>query len=129
MTKKIIEVSKKIKNNKNIKLKLGNINIKRDWGWAPEYVQAIWKMLQRKKPTDFIIGSGKVYSLKNFVDEVFKILKIKKKNLIYNVSAFKRNTDIQGYKADIKRTKKILGWKPKIGFQKMIIKMIKDELF
>ena len=129
VTKKIIEVSKKIKNNKKIKLKLGNINIKRDWGWAPEYVQAIWKMLQRKKPTDFIIGSGKVYSLKNFVDEVFKILKIKKENLIYNVSALKRNTDIQGYKADIKRTKKILGWKPKIGFQTMINKMIKDELF
>ena len=73
-------------------------------------------MLQRKKPTDFIIGSGKVYSLKNFVDEVFKILKIKKKNLIYNVSALKRNTDIQGYKADIKRTKKNLRMETKNWF-------------
>ena len=96
VTKKIIEVSKKIKKNKNIKLKLGNIKIKRDWGWAPEYVQAIWKMLQRKKPMDFIIGSGKVYSLKNFVDEVFKSLKIPKSHLISNVRKLKRNTDIEG---------------------------------
>ena len=60
----------------------------------------------KKKTYRFYYRIRKVYSLKNFVDEVFKILKIKKENLIYNVSALKRNTDIQGYKADIKRTKK-----------------------
>ena len=68
-----------IKKNKKIKLKLGDINIKRDWGWAPEYVQAMWKMLQNKKPQDYLIGSGKVHSLKEFVDEVFSKLKLDKK--------------------------------------------------
>ena len=129
VTKKIIDVSKKIKNNKNIKLKLGNINVFRDWGWAPEYVNAIWLMLQRNKPIDLIIGSGKVFSLKEFVTEVFYQLGINKKNLIANVSKFKRNTDIHGYKADIKLTKKILKWQPKVNFKKIIYKMINDELF
>ena len=65
VTKKIIDVSKRILKNKNIKLELGNVNIYRDWGWAPEYVEAIWLMLQLKKPCDLIIGSGKIFSLKD----------------------------------------------------------------
>lgn len=129
VTKKIIDVSKKIKIDSKIKLRLGNINIKRDWGWAPEYVIAIWKMLQRQKPMDFIIGSGKVYSLRKFVEEVFKKLKIDKKHLVTNSKEFKRNTDIRGYRANISNTKKILKWKPKTNFKTMIYKMINDELF
>ena len=129
VTKKIIDVSKKIKKNKNIKLKLGNINIYRDWGWAPEYVMAIWLMLQKQKPIDLIIGSGKVFSLKDFVEEVFYQLDINKKNLVSNVNKFKRGTDIQGYKANISQTKKVLKWQPKVGFKKIIYKMINNELF
>ena len=129
VTKKIIDVSKKIKNNKNIKLKLGNINIYRDWGWAPEYVRAIWLMLQRNKPLDLIIGSGKVFSLKEFVREVFFQLRIDNKNLVANVGKFQRNTDIRGYKADIRLTKKILKWQPKVNSKKIIYKMINNELF
>lgn len=129
VTKKIIETSKMIKKNKKIKLKLGDINIKRDWGWAPEYVQAMWKMLQNKKPQDYLIGSGKVHSLKEFVDEVFSKLKLDKKNLITNVNILKRNTDIKGYKADIRITKKNLNWSPKIRFKTIISKMLNDELF
>ena len=65
----------------NIKLRLGNVDIYRDWGWAPDYVKAAWLMLQRNKAQDFIIGSGKTHSLKEFVSEVFKYLNLSKKNL------------------------------------------------
>ena len=75
--KKIVDTAKKLKNKKII-LQLGDINIYRDWGWAPDYVEAMWLILQRTKPQDFIIGSGKVYSLKDFVYEVFKYLNISK---------------------------------------------------
>jgi GDPmannose 4,6-dehydratase len=129
VTKKIIDVSKKIVKNRKIKLKLGNVNIFRDWGWAPEYMEAVWLMLQNKKPKDLIIGSGKIFSIKDFVNEVFKILKISKKNLKLNVVKFRRKLDIHSYKADIRNTKKILKWEPKTKFKMIVYKMVNNELF
>ena len=81
VTKKIVDTALKIKRQKGLKLELGNVHIIRDWGWAPDYVRAMWLMMQRSKPRDFIIGSGKTYSLKEFVDKVFRYLKISKKKL------------------------------------------------
>ena len=77
----------------------------RDWGWAPDYVKAIWLMMQKTKPRDLIIGSGKTYSLKDFVNEVFRYLNISKK-LKTNVSKYKRKIDLRGYKANIADTQK-----------------------
>ena len=129
VTKKIVDTALRIKKHKKTKLNLGNINIFRDWGWAPEYVKAIWLMMQRDNPRDFIIGSGQTHSLKEFVDEVFDYLKISKKNLNTNVKKYQRKIDLRGYKANIKETKKILKWKPNIKFKSIIHKMIKNELF
>ncbi len=86
-------------------------------------------MLQRKKPLDLIIGTGETHTLKEFVNEVFKIQKIKKKNLIANVPEFKRTLDIKGYKADIGFTKKKINWRPRTNFKKIVYKMVNDELF
>ena len=129
VTKKIVDTALRIKKDKKTKLNLGNINIFRDWGWAPEYVKAIWLMMQRDNPRDFIIGSGQTHSLKEFVDEVFNYLKISKKNLNVNVKKYKRKIDLRGYRANIKETKKILKWKPNLKFKNIIHKMIKNELF
>ena len=129
VTKKIVDTAIKIKRKKNIILKLGNVEIFRDWGWAPDYVRAIWLMMQRTKPRDFIIGTGKTHSLKDFVNEVFKSLNISKKNLKTNVSKYKRKIDLRGYKANIADTQKILKWKPKLKFKTIVHKMINNELF
>ncbi len=129
VTKKIVDTAQRIKKNKKIILQLGDVNIFRDWGWAPDYVEAMWLILQRKRPKDFIIGSGKVYSLKDFVNEVFKYLNISQKNLKTNVEKYKRKIDLKGYKANINETKKLLKWKPKLEFKTIIHKMIKNELF
>ena len=129
VTKKIINISKKIRNNKKIILRLGDINIYRDWGWAPEYVEAFWLMLQQKKSQDLILGTGKIHSLKEFVYEVFRLNKINKKNLKHNIKKFNRKLDIRGYRADINQAKKIINWKAKINFKKIIFKMVNDELF
>ncbi len=129
VTKKIVDTAIKIKRKKGIILRLGNVEIVRDWGWAPDYVKAIWLMMQRTKPRDFIIGSGKTYSLRDFVNEVFKYLDISKKNLKTNVSKYRRKIDLRGYKANIADTQKILKWKPKLRFKTIIHKMIKNELF
>lgn len=129
VTKKIIDTALKIKKNKKIKLRLGNIDIYRDWGWAPEYVEAMWLMLQRSKPVDLIIGSGKLHSIREFVDEVFKQLNLSRKNLITGDKKFKRNLDIKGYKANMIDTKKNINWRAKTKFKKIIAKMLNDELF
>ena len=108
---------------------VGNIDIYRDWGWAPEFVKAYWLMLQQKNATDLIIGTGKVYSLRDFVKEVFKIKKIDIKKLKTNVSHLKRKLDIKGYKADISKTSKVLKWRPRVSFKKIVEKMINEDLF
>ena len=128
VTKKIINVSKQIKKNNKVKLRMGNIDVYRDWGWAPEYVKAMWLMLQQKQPIDLIIGSGKKYSIRDFVNEVFKKMKIDKKNLITGTNKLIRKIDIQSYRANTTLCKKIIKWETKITFKKIIHKMINDEL-
>ena len=86
-------------------------------------------MLQQKSPSDLILGTGKIHSIKEFVNEVFKLLNIKKKHLNINVKKFKKKLDIRGYKADISETKKKIKWQPKTNFKKIIYKMVNDELF
>ena len=128
VTKKIINVSKQIKKNNKVKLRMGNIDVYRDWGWAPEYVKAMWLMLQQKQPIDLIIGSGKKYSIRDFVNEVFKKMKIDKKNLITGTNKLIRKIDIQSYRANTTLCKKKIKWETKITFKKIIHKMINDEL-
>ena len=129
VTKKIVDTALKIKKQKRLKLELGNVDIYRDWGWAPDYVRAIWLMMQKSKPRDFLIGSGQTHSLKDFVNEVFEYLNISKKNLKINVPKYKRKIDLRGYKANIADTQKKLKWKPSLKFKTIIHKMINNELF
>lgn len=129
VTKKIVLESKKILKNKNHKLFLGNIDIYRDWGWTPDFVQAYWLMLQKDSPIDLVIGTGKIYSLRDFLNEVFKLKKLNFKNVKINVKKLKRKLDIKGYRANISKTKKILKWRPKLNFKQIVFKMVNEELF
>ena len=128
VTKKIINTSLKMKKNNSLNLYLGDINIYRDWGWAPEYVKVMWLMLQQKKPNDFVIGSGKKYSIRDFVYEVFRLLKINKNRLKYNTKKLQRKIDIKSYTANNNFIKKKLGWTPKVAFKQIVFKMVNNEL-
>ena len=129
VTKKIINHCKLIKKGKLKYLYLGNINIYRDWGWAPEYVEAMYLMLRQKQPKDLIIGSGKSNSLKSFVYEVFRLLKIPKNRLKANTKKLMRKKDIKSYRANPKLAKKILKWEAKTTFKQMIYKMVNGQLY
>ncbi|MBO6490059.1 MAG: GDP-mannose 4,6-dehydratase [Pelagibacteraceae bacterium] len=129
VTKKIINSSKLIKKGKLKHLYLGNINIYRDWGWAPEYVEAMYLMLRQKNPKDLVIGSGKRHSLRSFVYEVFRLLNISRSSLKINVKKLMRKRDIRTYKADPKLAKKILKWKAKTSFKQIIYKMVNEQLY
>ena len=129
VTKKIINNCKLIQKGKLKYLYMGDINIYRDWGWAPEYVEAMYLMLKQKNPKDLVIGSGKRHSLKNFIYEVFRLLKIPRKHLKTNTKKFMRKNDIQSYRADPRLAKKILNWKAKTTFKKIIYKMVMEQIY
>lgn len=129
VSKKIINFTKKYKKNNKIKLRMGNLDIYRDWGWAPEYVEAMWLMLQQKKPIDLIIGTGKKHSLREFVNVVFKKMKINKKNLVERSSKLIRKIDINSYRANTNLCKKTIKWEAKISFKEIIYKMLKEEIY
>ena len=129
VTKKIVNRSKLIKKGKLKHLYLGNINIYRDWGWAPEYVEAMYLMLRQKHPKDLVIGSGKRHSLRSFVYEVFRLLNISRSSLKINIKKLMRKRDIRAYKADPKLAKKILKWKAKTSFKQIIYKMVNEQLY
>jgi len=129
VTKKIINHCKLIKKGKLKHLYLGNINIYRDWGWAPEFVEAMYLMLRQKNPKDLVIGSGKRHSLRSFVYEVFRLLNIPRNSLKINTKKLMRKQDIRTYKANPKLAKKILKWKAKTSFKQIIYKMVNGQLY
>ncbi len=144
VTKKIVSAMCKIKFGKQKKLFLGNLSAKRDWGHAKDYCEAMWKILQHKKPDDFIIATGKQYSIKQFINIVAKKLKInlKWKGKGINEKAFNsknqpiiecdknyfRPLDVNTLLGDSSKARKILKWKPKYNVEMMVDEMIDFEL-
>ena len=110
-------------------LNLGNVNIYREWGWAPDYVKAIYLITRKKVKEDYIVSTGKIYKLKDIIYKLFSIKKINKKYLKENCKSFKRSFEIKKIKCSIKKIRKELKWKPEISIDQMIQKLIKDELF
>jgi GDPmannose 4,6-dehydratase len=127
VTKKIISTAFKISKGLNIKLNLGNINIQRDWGWAPEYVNAMWLMLQLENPDDFIIATGKTTSLEDFINITFKLLGLNWKDHVVFDNALIRPTDINLGLANPTKAKNILKWEAKIGVEEVIKLMLDFE--
>ena len=144
VTKKVVKALCRIKYKKQKKLFLGNIYAKRDWGHAEDYVKAMWKMLQTKKPDDFVICTGKQYTIKYFINRVAKLLKMKivwrgkginekafdKKNncIIECNKRYFRPAEVDTLKGDFSKAKRILKWKPEKDLDHLIKDMVSYEL-
>ena len=145
VTKKIVTGLVKIYMGINLKIRLGNIYAKRDWGYAKDYVEAMWMMLQQKIPEDFVIANGKSYSIKDFINECAKILKLNvvwignglneklilktsKKAIIVIDKKYFRPIDIKSTSGDFSKAKKKLKWRPKTPFKKIVKLMIDHEI-
>ena len=128
VTKKIIKAAVKIFNGENIKLRLGDLSIKRDWGWAPDYVEAMWLILQSEIADDFIISTGKLFSLENFVENVFLHLKLNwKDHTIIDKTLF-RQSELKSSHGDSNKAKVTLGWKAKHTIEEVIANMVNFEI-
>ena len=145
VTKKIIRALVRIKMGKQKKLFLGNLDSKRDWGHAKDYVEAMWKILQQKKPDDFVIATGKQLSIRQFINLVSKKLSLKlvwkgkglnekgidkdtKKNIIMIDKNYIRPLDVNTLLGNASKARNKLLWKPKINIDQLIEEMISEEL-
>jgi GDPmannose 4,6-dehydratase len=124
VTQKIIRSVSAIARGSREKLVLGNLDIYRDWGWAPEYVEAMWLMLQQNEPQDFIVATGKSHSLAEFIDKTFKCFDLKiDDHLIVDKNLF-RPSDIKFSLGNPRKAKDLLGWQAKIDLDGIISRMI-----
>ena len=145
VTKKIVQGLIRIKNGHQKRLFLGNLDSKRDWGHARDYVEAMWKMLQQKKPEDYVIGTGKTFTIKEFVNKTAKRIGFKirwigkginekaidiknKKILIECKKRYFRPLEVDYLKGNAQKAKKLLKWSPKVSIDDLIDEMVEYEL-
>ena len=145
VTKKICEALCKIKHGKQKTLYVGNLYSKRDWGHAKDYVKAMWLMLQQRKPDDYVVATGKQYSVKYFINLVCKILKIdiiwkgqglnevgidkkSKKIIIRCDKKYFRPTEVDSLLGNSNKARKKLGWRTTYNIKKLVKEMVAYEL-
>ena len=128
VTRKITSHVVKIKKGLERELKLGNLDAKRDWGYAGDYVKAMWLMLQQKKPDDYVIATNETHSVREFVSQAFDYVGLNWKDYVVIDKRFYRPAEINLLKGDYSKGKRILGWEPKIKFKELVKLMMDAEL-
>ena len=145
VTRKISQAVANIKLGKQDKIYLGNLNSKRDWGFAGDYVKAMWLMLQQEKPDDYVVATGETHSVREFVELAFRetsveigwrgksrnekgIDKKTKKILVEIDPRYFRPAEVDFLVGDYSKAKKVLGWNPKVGFKELVSMMVKADL-
>lgn len=127
VTRKIISAACRIAKGSKEKLELGRLDISRDWGWAPEYVDAMWRMLQQKSADDFIIATGEANSLENFVSCTFDCLGLNWHDYVVSNSALFRPTDLYWSQGCSNKAERVLGWQASSKMVDVIRMMIEQE--
>lgn len=128
VTRKITNAVAKIKLGLQKELRLGNLEARRDWGYAPEYVEAMWKMLQYSKPDDFVVATNETHSVKEFAEIAFNCAGLNWKDYVITDPRLKRPLDVNYLCGDHKKITETLGWKPKIKFKELVSIMVKADL-
>jgi GDPmannose 4,6-dehydratase len=126
VTKKIVRAAVRIKLGKQDKVKLGNLEAKRDWGHAMDYMKAIYLIMHHNKPDDFVVATGEHYSVREFAEEVFNQLKLNFYDYLEQEDIYKRPNEVPDLMGDASKIKQILGWRPEITFKGLIDRMIKS---
>lgn len=128
VTKKIVRELVRIRNGKQKKIILGNLDARRDWGYAKEYIEAMWLMLQRDKPEDFVIATGESHTVREFLDEVGSHLGMDWTKYVEIDPQFFRPAEVDYLLGDASKAKNLLGWEPKVKFKELVRIMVNDEV-
>jgi GDPmannose 4,6-dehydratase len=128
VTRKITRGVARILAKKQDYLYLGNIESRRDWGYTPEYVEAMWKILQLDKPVDLVIGTGESHSVREFIEEAFAYVDLNWERYVRIDPRYFRPLDVEELVADARKAKALIGWEPKIRFKELVKIMVDADL-
>lgn len=128
VTRKITRAAARIKAGLQKEVLLGNLDAKRDWGYAKDYVEAMWLMLQHNRPDDFVISTGETHSVREFLDECFGYLGLDWHSYVKYNEKYMRPTEVDTLLGDASKAKSILGWEPKTKFRDLVRLMVDAEV-
>ena len=130
VTRKITKSLAQISQGRLDKIKLGTLESKRDWGYAGDYVEAMWLMLQQKIPDDFVIATGETHSVRDFLSIAVKAAGLKGNPEDYVIidDTYKRPTEVNQLVGDASKAEKVLGWKPKVSFEDLVLRMLNHDM-
>jgi GDPmannose 4,6-dehydratase len=127
VTRKIISAAARIAAGSRDKLSLGNISVKRDWGWAPEFVEAMWRMLQQPQPGDFVIATGRLSSLEEFIAAAFRAVHLEWRDHVVLDDSLRRPTDLAGFAGNPAKARKTLAWEATVKMPELAARMMQAE--
>jgi GDPmannose 4,6-dehydratase len=128
VTKKITRAVARIVAGKDKAVHLGNLDAKRDWGFAGDFVEAMWMILQHEQPDDFVIATGETHSVREFLREAFSLVGLKWEDYVRIDQRYFRPAEVDLLLGDASKAQKLLGWKPKVGFKELVRMMVEADL-
>jgi GDPmannose 4,6-dehydratase len=128
VTRKITRAATRIKLGLQSKLYLGNMDARRDWGYAGDYVEAMWLMMQAAEPDDFVVATGETHSVKEFVEATFGHLNLDWKEYVAIDPRYFRPAEVDLLHGDASKARKVLGWKPKVDFKSLVRIMVEHDM-
>jgi len=128
VTRKITRAVGRIKHGLQDKLYLGNLEAKRDWGYAGDYVEAMWMMLQHPEPEDFVIATGQTHAVRELLDEAFGYAGLDWRKFVEIDPRYHRPTEVDLLLGDASKARRLLGWEPKVSFKELVRKMVDADM-
>lgn len=128
VTKKVTSAAARMSAGKQEKLFLGNLDAKRDWGYAPEYVEAMWRMLQQDEPDDYVIATGEAHTVREFVAEAFALVGLDWQRYVAHDPRYVRPTEVECLLGDPSKAQRQLGWVPRVRFRDLVRIMVIEDL-
>ncbi|HOJ33034.1 MAG TPA: GDP-mannose 4,6-dehydratase [Candidatus Hydrogenedentes bacterium] len=128
VTRKITRAATRIKLGLQKELYLGNLEARRDWGYAKDYVEAMWLMLQQEKPDDYVVATGETHSVRDFLEEAFGYLDLDYRDFVRIDPRFRRPTEVDSVVGDATKARTVLGWKPRVTFKELVRLMVDADM-
>lgn len=128
VTRKITRAVGRIKVGLQTKLFLGNLSAARDWGFAGDYVEAMWMMLQQDEPADYVVATDDSHSVEEFLEEAFGFVELNWRDHVVIDKRYFRPAEVDSLRGDSSKARKVLGWKPKVGFKELVKMMVNNDI-
>jgi GDPmannose 4,6-dehydratase len=128
VTRKVTLGATRIKEGLQKKLVMGNLESKRDWGFAGDYVEAMWLMLQHEKPDDYVVATGETHTVRELLEVAFSLLDLEYRDFVEFDSRYTRPSEVDVLLGDATRAREVLGWKPRVDFRGLVKMMVEHDL-